>query len=585
MGHCFDDHFLPAYIAEALRKQGRWHVVEFPRPDGLVIRHLHVDRDVLRTIARELRSRRQVLLGDGALWNRESLLRRLAGLQLLAREIVLPGAPLRQEMLEILPHLSGISEKMVAILFDSLEDLLVRTGWAAVARSLPPNQAARQWIPTAEGYARYYPGPLGLSWPGLLALSRRLASRPVPLWPVLGTPALVCNIASGNVPGMALMQALLAVSIGAASLGKNASAEPYSGPRLLQELAALEAQRGVFPLSDLIALVTFSGTEQSLLEELIHQSDHLQATGGQESKSVITGMVSRLRFRSSRDLRRQVSRHWHKISFDIISREYLTSSWIQTVAANVAMDNAMFNTQGCLSAQQVLVEGDQANALYFCVHLVEQMQDLLERLPKGRGAGEGLREMYMAYENKTKVRIITRLSDLAHWPIFVAYEDEPEQLPAFSTLNRSILVRRVDSLETALPRLLGEGKWRDLLQSCGVAIPQERLLPIAEMLGRAGVKRIVAAGDIWNLRLGRDSWDGYLPPTDLLVPQLGYWATVAFEEADKELQRVHARNETLLGRRLSFSGLEFPPKQTRIDPHSPGGQQEIMSRLSRRPFP
>ncbi len=79
-----------------------------------------------------------------------------------------------------------------------------------------------------------------------------------------------------------------------------------------------------------------------------------------------------------------------------------------------------------------------------------------------------------------------------------------------------------------------------------MAVPQERLLPIAEILGRAGVNRIVAAGSIWDLRLGVESWDGYLPPTDLVAPQLGYWATLSFHDSDQELLRVRARNEALL---------------------------------------
>ena len=84
------------------------------------------------------------------------------------------------------------------------------------------------------------------------------------------------------------------------------------------------------------------------------------------------------------------------------------------------------------------------------------------------------------------------------------------------------------------------------MQSCGVAIPQERLLGIAEILGQAGVNRIVAAGNIWDMRLGMESWDGYMPPTDLLAPQVGYWTTISFHDLDQELSRVQTRNKDLL---------------------------------------
>jgi len=546
MNAVIHDYFLPAYIEHALKRLGRLQVVEFPPQDGVSVRHLQVDRNVLRAIGRELRRRRGELSCQMDLRDREGLTERLSGLSGLAAAVTEPGSAFRKEALQVVPQISGFSPEMIGILLESFATMVSDGNWRDASAALPPNQAAVEFVHGPSGYARYYSGPLGVSLPRLLATSRRHRHKPVTPLPITGMPPAVSNIAAGNVPGMALMLALLAISVGAASLGKNASAEPYFGPRFLGELASLESQRGSFPLSDLMPLVTFPGTERPLLEELIHQGDHLQVTGGLDSKRVIGSIVHRLRYRSLRDLKRRISGHWHKVSFDIVAKECLHPDWIETVALNVALDNSMYDTQCCLSAQQVFVEGERGEALRFAECFIEQMRVILRRLPKGARPHERLREMYHWYENKSGVIILTSLGDMQQHPFFAAYEDKPGAFAVSNALNRSIVIRRLDHLETALPRLLGQGTRRDLLQSCAVAVPQSRLLGLAEILGRAGVNRIVAAGNIWDMRLGSESWDGYLPPTDLISPQMGHWTTISFHDAGEALAQARARNQALL---------------------------------------
>jgi len=542
----FNDYFLPGYITDALKKAGKLRVTESPwENDSLIVRHLEVDPDVLRIAGRELRKRRNELFKDVDWRDQQARRGQLSGLSRLLAAMDRPDAPIQQEALQVLPAISGFSPELIRILLTAFAQLGSQE-WGLTDETLPPNQAAWQFVATANGYARYYPGPLGLSVPGLLAIHPSYHQQPVLPLPVMGMPALVSNIAAGNAPGIAIMETLLSTLVGAASLGKNASAEPYFGPRFFQELAGLEEQAGLFPLSDLAVLLTFKGEDQSLMTELIHQGDHLQVTGGLDSKRDIGYTIRRLRGRSLRDLKRRVSGHWHKVSFDLVANDYLQPQWLDDVAFNVAMDNSMFDTQGCLSAQQVFVEGSEAEVLRFAGRYIEQMKAIMQQLPKGRRPHERLREMYQWYEKQSGTIILTTLRDIQTHPFFVVYDKQAETFAMHNALNRSIVIRRVARLETALARLLGRGEKRDLLQSCGVAVPQERLLGIAETLGRAGVNRIVAVGNIWDLRLGKDSWDGYLPPTDLIAPQWGYWTIISFHDLDQELRRVTTRNKTLL---------------------------------------
>ena len=544
MTQIVNDFFMPGYITDALRQRGKYQVSPYSMGD-VSMQHLHVDREVIKIIGQELRARRTELLAGTDLGDQESMAQMFSGLERTVHQVERADSPLRREAMEILPRLSGFSPQMIDILLDSFSGLTAGGSWGSAYEAMLSPQATSEYVKMPKGYARHYSGPVGAALTRLRTRNRGGRQRQVSP-SATGRPHVITNIAAGNVPGISIMETFLTTMVGAASLGKNASAEPYFGPRFLKELSRLEHEERLFPLSDLATLVTFSGGERRPMQELIQQGDHLQATGGHDSRRAIDRTVRRLRYRSLRDLGRRVSGHWHKVSFDIVSRKYLDPMWRDVVAFNVAFDNSMFNTQGCLSAQQVFVEGHEAEVLQFADRLLSHMRAILVRMPKGDHPHQRLRDMYHWYENRPGFTILTTLRDMQEYPLFVAYDSTPTEFAVYNGLNRSIIVRRLENLETDLPRLLGSGRRRDLLQSCGAAIPQHRLLRLAETLGKAGVNRIVSPGDIWNLRLNMESWDGYLPPIDLIAPQLGYWTTISFQDLDQELLQVESRNRALL---------------------------------------
>ena len=559
------DYFLPSYIETALQRAGLFHLSLRPldsgeHPTDVQVQHLQVTPQALPIIAQALRERRRELHRessahpDPVLIDPRTAYTRLASLRLLSSRLSQAGGAFRQEALALMPRISGFSTQMVRLLLDSFTATFGLAGPELMQVVLPHNKTARHFTQTPHGFARYYPGKAGFSISGLLARDEH-AVRPGGRFLQAAPPGLVTSIAAGNVPGISIAQAFFPLLIGAACLGKNPSEEPYFGPRFAAELAALEAEQAVFPLSDLLALVTFSGGEKSLVEEIIHQGDHLIITGGHDARRSVGHIVRNLRSRSRRDLLRRVSGHWHKVSFDVVGREFLTPEWVDLVAFNVAFDNSMFNTQGCLSCQQVFVEGQEDEILAFAGRYIHHMKSILHHLPKvgcdssGCCYGDaqaGLRQMYTEFEKKPGVKILTRLKDMQAEPFFVAYDGQSRDFAVYNALNRSILIRRLQHLENDLPPLLGTGAMKDLLQSCAVAVSQDRLLPLAGLLGRAGVNRIVAAGGIWNMVPGVESWDGYLPPYDLLAPQLGYWTTINFHHPEQALQDNRALNLALL---------------------------------------
>jgi len=534
------DFFVPRHAQEALEESGRYVEEERELAPGVRGLHLRTDVGVVRTIGQALR--RRAARSPRLSVKPEGLAERLAGVRLLVSEFASRDSASRRELMELLPRITGFPREMIAVILSSLEALL--SGDAEQAPGLPTNAAAGRYVPRGSGYVRYFPGRFGFSLSGMLA-GIGLANRAITVLPLTGLPRVVANVAAGNVPGIALLQAFYSVAVGAASIGKNSSAEPCFATAVMEGARRLEQERGLFPLTDFMAVVTFTREDRPALSELIAQGDHLQVTGGLDARREVAGIVRHHRLRRLRHLRRRVTGNWHKVSFDLVTAEMLELPDAEMVAHGVAMDNSMFNTQGCLSAQQVFVEGPVDRVLEFAGTLATRMAEVADRLPKGEDPTEGLREMYTHYEGKPGCAILTRLGEMAEHPFFVACDTAPREFGVFNALNRSILVRRIPNVNY-LAEMLRRVPDRDLLQSCGLAVGASRLLSTAEMLGRAGVTRIVSVGDIWTLRPDLDSWDGNLKPLDLIAPKLGYWTTLRFRDPRAELAEVYQRNRRLL---------------------------------------
>ncbi len=538
-----NDYFIPGFIEHELKMEGRFKLEHrfFEGNNDILINHLNIDGKVIEIIGKSLRRRRNTLLKNTDLLESNSVKTRLKGFFSLFQDLRNKESALRKEIGSILPEISGFSCKMIEILLNSM-----LAGREYETEFLSANvflEACSEFTRIKSGYIRFYTFIPKIFLKAFFNLNPAYRLSGIGFHKI---PEVITNICAGNAPGIPIMKAFLAAVIGASSFGKNSSAEPFFGPRFFSKLADIEKKNNLFPLSDTIALITFKGAEPGLIKELIRRGDHIQVTGGIDSRKSITRIARSLRLRSIRDFRRRVSGHWHKISFDVIGGEFIKEG-LDTVAFNVAFDNSMFETQGCLSAQQVFVEGNTDDVLKFAGKYIEHMRILLDKLPKGARPGERLKDMYYHYESKPGIKILTSLKDLDKYNFFAACEFEPDGITVYNALNRSIIIRRLENLENDLPRILESGMRRELLQSCGIAVSGERLIKIAGILGRAGVNRIVPAGDIWNMRLGAyESWDGYLPPADLIFPQYGYWTTVSFQDINTELEKIRRRNEGLL---------------------------------------
>lgn len=529
------DYYLPHYICKELQKRDLFHETESSFAGDNTIKHLEITPPVIRCIAESLRRRRDELLHKNVI----SPGHLYKGLQEFITRMHDERTDFMKEVLDILPGLSGFHVSMIKLLLKLCDGLLPE---AIDTESPPQNIAASRFVPYTYGYLRFFPGNF-ISPFTQLPWKRK---QPVFSLHLKKPPLLIVNILAGNVPGIAITPALLASIVGAASLGKNSSLEPYFGPRFFSELARIETTGNYFPFTDLHVLISFSSRNKQLVKALCNAGDHIQAMGGDDVKKALLRLIKKQPGKNSNKKKIRLSGHWHKVSFDVIGSEMLTPEWMKMIAFNTAFDNSIYNTFGCLSAQQLFIEGSEESILRFAEYYIRSMKEILSSLPVSHDVFRLLRKMYFWYENKPGYTILTSQKDMKLFPFFVVYDNKSVQFSTYHVLNRSLIIRRISDLETDLPQILKKPAKKGVLQSCGIALHQSRFLRVAEILGHLGVSRVVPCGDIWNMKYRGDSWDGYLAPYDIISKKAFFWMTVSITNMEKQLKDVYMRNKQWL---------------------------------------
>jgi len=82
--------------------------------------------------------------------------------------------------------------------------------------------------------------------------------------------------------------------------------------------------------------------------------------------------------------------------------------------------------------------------------------------------------------------------------------------------------------------------WKEYLQTAGVAIGNNRLQKISELMGKTGFSNIRVAGTVALPRLG-EAWDGNYPVYEFFILDKIHWTSINaidFENEIKELTKI-----------------------------------------------
>jgi len=465
-----------------------------------------------------------------------------AALQSCDLQLADASNPLRRRALDALPGYTGFSEPMVRSVLGAME-MMSFEAFPAVFQSSPTLAAAHRWQPLngLQGKIRFHPGNLAIK---CLSHLHFLPGRPIFHDPVM--PELVVGFGAGNVPGTALMIAMLSLantltgSTVPVALVRNSRQEPIFTPIVLEAI-----ERADPDLVCSTAVLVWDYEDTRLQETLLSQADLVVAAASDATIDQVEKQVKaytckpHVRFHP----------HGHKVSFAAIGREMLQpglvdpSSGLEVldiVALLAALDSVYWDQFGCLSARIHFVENgrDGANSsLDYARRLEMQLRSIAKYLPRGSWPRQTIHERFDRYrqlEITGKVRVFSRYED-----DFLLVHDEREiSPPAFinqvnECQGRVTIVRPVVDLEEIHQRYL---RWipSSQLQSLSVAVGEAgksvnpRFLRFADACGKRGVTAIRTVGRGAFPQLAY-SWDGLIP-LDMVSSRMdGNFTTIEFD--------------------------------------------------------
>jgi len=241
-----------------------------------------------------------------------------------------------------------------------------------------------------------------------------------------------------------------------------------------------------------------------------------------------------------------ISGHWHKFSFITIAREYMDERASQ-IAELVSLDVTAWDQQGCFSPQEIFVEkGGEINPLNFAELLAEEMETTSIALPKGTNSGKmQVLDGYHQYFKKEMMGEPVKIFPSATHQWLVIYDGTTENVEP-SPLFRVIRVKPVNDI-MEIPKIVKP--IGSFLQTVGVAIPNNRLIPFADAIGGAGATNIRAISSM-TLQKPWEPWDGRFPLHELFEHDNIRWVSISTRDIDKEIETALERKRSIVDSRL-----------------------------------
>ncbi len=477
-----------------------------PAPGALAVRMPRLDGEQWRRLLAALQSARK-------LTSRETLVRWNSAIMHGAGAL---GSQLSRFSAR-LSAASGYSEPMIFNGFFTGE----LDQAAAVARAVeyqPALAGALRWQqpPQLPGQVKF--------WPGRKATALTARLRPsAPFYRPPPAPAsLAIGFAAGNVPGTGMILSFISSLANAAFpseaapavLIRNSRHEPLFMPWLLAWIEQIDPE-----LASATAVLGWDYSEQALQRWLISSAGFMLAAAGDDTIQAL----ERDRLAANPHLR--FHKHGHKISFSAVGQ---AQAALEDTAEAGALDSAVWDQNGCLSARVHFVAGD---ADLYAEHLAQALRRLDDSLPRGatplRFAHRAF-DTYHTLAQHKQVRLFSAYDD--GFTVAVdrrAWQPADFQRVINSCMGRVVVVRPVSDLRTLgqTIALLPPAN----LQTLSLAVDAGQVLELAETAGRAGVTSIRRLGEAAFPRLA-GSWDGYLPSDAAFLRPPGYWTAVEFSQ-------------------------------------------------------
>jgi len=301
-------------------------------------------------------------------------------------------------------------------------------------------------------------------------------------------PNLITHVWSGNVPGLPLWSFISGLLVKAGNIGKVSSAEPLFAGWFARLLVEVEPR-----LSDCFAVVWWKGGDEERERSLFKQTDVVIGYGGNESLQSIQSRIP---------VTTRFLPFGHKISFGVVSNSSLDSHKAWHSARQAALDVTRYDQQGCYSPHLFYVQdGGNISPREFARYMAHELDNFEKRFPRRNLSMEESASL-ASWRQREEIDIFSNphkevLGNAANdWT--VVYEEDAISFSP-SCLNRVIRVIAFKRIEDIIPSIAPN---RSFLQTVGIATSPKELFHWAELLGKIGVTRITALGNMTSPEAG-----------------------------------------------------------------------------------
>jgi hypothetical protein len=348
------------------------------------------------------------------------------------------------------------------------------------------------------------------------------------------SPEVIGHICAGNIMGLAAFEMIMDKLVDAATWIKVPSEEPVFGALYAKSIEEVNPK-----LAHTIAVLPFESKDNAVKEFLFSKSNLVRVTGGEHARLGIAQLAEKYKI--------PVAGHWHKFSFITIAREYLNEH-AREIAELVSLDVSAWDQQGCFSPQEIYVEeGGKVPPKDFAKLLAEEMEITSRALPKGSKSGKmQVLDGYYQYFKKEMMGEPVKIFSSPSNQWLVIYDATTNNIEP-SPLFRVIKVKPVKDI-MEIPRLVKP--IGNFLQTVGIAIPNNRLIPFADAIGEVGATNIRTISSM-TLQKAWEPWDGRFPLHELFEHDNVRWVSISTADIEKELKAALETKRAIVNKKIS----------------------------------
>ena len=342
-------------------------------------------------------------------------------------------------------------------------------------------------------------------------------------------PELIGHVCAGNILGLAPLEMVMDKLVDAATWIKVPKEEPVFGAIYAKSIEDIDPQ-----FAYTIAILPYESKDSKVQDFLFSKSDIIRATGGEQARKSLTDLADKHNI--------PIAGHWHKFSFITIARDYMNKR-AKDIAELVSFDVTAWDQQGCFSPQEIFVEtGGDVSAVEFSEMLAEEMETISIRLPKGSKSGKmHVLDGYHQYLKKEMMGEPVKLFPSSTYQWLVIFDgNKPTFEP--SPLFRVIKVKPIDDIMDTVSIIKPLGSF---LQTVGVAIPNNRLMPFANAIGEVGATNIRTVSNM-TLQRSWEPWDGRFPLQELFEHDGIRWVSINTRDIEEDIKESLEKKRMLV---------------------------------------